>query len=59
MRECVFRSERSWVKRRKPGESGEDGVGDADDGDAQGRANGATESENGHVPSLRTDSLHT
>lgn len=24
MRECVFRSERSWVKRRKPGEEGQD-----------------------------------
>lgn len=59
MRECIFRSERSWVKRRKPGESGEDGVGDADDGDAQGRANGAPDSENGHISSLRTDSIHT
>ena len=56
MRECIFRSERSWVKRRKPGESGEDGVGDPD---LQGRANGAPESENGHAPSLRTDSIHT
>ena len=25
MRECVFRSERSWVKRRKPGEVAREG----------------------------------
>lgn len=59
MRECVFRSERSWVKRRKPGEAGEEGNGDMDDGDALGRAAGVPESEPGSVPALRTSSIQT
>ncbi|KAF2202757.1 hypothetical protein GQ43DRAFT_439445 [Delitschia confertaspora ATCC 74209] len=39
MRECVFRSERSWVKRRKPGETagGVEHVEDAQNGGGGGR----------------------
>lgn len=40
MRECIFRSERSWVKRRKPGEDREDEVASTD---ASGLQNSARE----------------
>lgn len=48
MRECVFRSERSWVKRRKPGEARED----EDEPVQQNRTTPAQVSSSMHRPSI-------
>lgn len=51
MRECVFRSERSWVKRRKPGEERE--TEDAGEADPTRQANGSNSVQQG-APIHRT-----
>lgn len=59
MRECVFRSERSWVKRRKPGEArtqGEEAVA-SNDTSVTGDAKASSISTSQQSPVQRTPSI--
>lgn len=51
MRECIFRSERSWVKRRKPGETREE------ENDAANSASLPAAQGLQHAPQHRTSSI--